>query len=105
MKRNGAGPGNGSADGTGGAAGGVINLAHLKADIERLRMLKAEGIEEVELRVRARPSCKAVRHWKAEIQTIRRRPGDRKRKTAPVVRLCPLRSKRQTGLSTGSSPN
>jgi hypothetical protein len=48
MKRNGAGPGNGSADGTGGAAGGVINLAHLKAEIERLRTLKAEGIEEVE---------------------------------------------------------
>jgi hypothetical protein len=36
MKRNSAGPGNGSADGTGGAAGGIINLAHLKAEIERL---------------------------------------------------------------------
>jgi putative DNA primase/helicase len=48
MKRNGAGRGNGSADGTGGAVSGVINLAHLKAEIERLRTLKAEGIEEVE---------------------------------------------------------
>jgi hypothetical protein len=48
MKRNGAGPGNGSADQTGGAAGGFISLAHLKAEIERLRTLKAEGIEEVE---------------------------------------------------------
>ena len=48
MRGNGVGPGNGSADRTGGTAVGVIDLAHLKAEIERLRTLKTEGIEEVE---------------------------------------------------------
>ena len=47
MKRNGTGPGNGTGQGASGTYGGVIDLAHLKAEIERLRTLRAEGIEEV----------------------------------------------------------
>jgi putative DNA primase/helicase len=45
MSKN--GPGNGSNDQTGHAAG-VVDLAHLKAEIERLRTLKAEGVDPIE---------------------------------------------------------
>ena len=91
MKRNGAGPGNGRADRTGGAADAVINLAHLKAEIERLRTLKVEGIEEVEFEFELGQAAKLFGIGKRKFRQFVESPPTGNANRSGHQRSCPAR--------------